>query len=203
MSNYNIEYYNIHADDFYAGSVDADMSEWRNRFIKYLPDGGRVLDAGCGSGRDSKAFIMQGYSVVAIDASREMCLRASELLGQEVWQMRFDEMSFDDEFDGVWACASLLHVPVSEMADVLKKIKHGLRPEGFFYASFKYGEGETVTDVRVFTNYTLESVCELVEGAGFRVLECDISYDVRPGRKEEKWVNVIAVPVATKSGGEL
>ena len=195
MSNSNIDYYNIHADDFYAGSVDVDMSEWRNRFIKYLPDGGRVLDAGCGSGRDSKAFIVQGYSVVAIDASREMCLRASELLGQEVWQMRFDEMSFDDEFDGVWACASLLHVPVSEMADVLKKIKHGLRPEGIFYASFKYGEGETVTDVRVFTNYTLESVCELVEGAGFRVLECDISYDVRPGREEEKWINAIAEKV--------
>ena len=193
MSNSNIDYYNIHADDFYAGSVDADMSEWRNRFIKYLPDGGRVLDAGCGSGRDSKAFIMQGYSVVAIDASGEMCLRASELLGQEVWQMRFDEMSFDDEFDGVWACASLLHVPISEMADVLKKIKHGLRPEGIFYASFKYGEGETVKDVRSFTNYTLESVCELLKGAGFRVLECDISYDVRPGREEEKWVNVIAV----------
>ena len=192
MSNSNIDYYNIYADDFYAGSVDADMSEWRNRFIKYLPDGGRVLDAGCGSGRDSKAFIVQGYSVVAIDASREMCLRASELLGQEVWQMRFDEMSFDGEFDGVWACASLLHVPVSEMADVLKKIKHGLRPEGIFYASFKYGEGETEKDERKFTNYTLESVCELMEGTGFRVLECDISYDVRPGR-EEKWVNVIAV----------
>lgn len=193
MSNSNIEYYNMHADDFFEGSVDADMSEWRNRFIKYLPDGGRVLDAGCGSGRDSKAFIMQGYSVVAIDASGEMCLRASELLGQEVWQIRFDEMSFDDEFDGVWACASLLHVPISEMADVLKKIKHGLRPEGIFYASFKYGEGETVKDVRSFTNYTLESVCELMEGTGFRVLECDISYDVRPGREEEKWVNVIAV----------
>ncbi len=193
MSNSNIEYYNMYADDFFEGSVDADMSEWRNRFIKYLPDGGRVLDAGCGSGRDSKAFIMQGYSVVAMDASREMCKRASELLGQEVWQMRFDEMSFDDEFDGVWACASLLHVPISEMADVLKKIKHGLRPEGIFYASFKYGEGETVKDVRSFTNYTLESVCELLKGAGFRVLECDISYDVRPGREEEKWVNVIAV----------
>ena len=193
MSNSNIEYYNMHADDFFEGSVDADMSEWRNRFIKYLPDGGRVLDAGCGSGRDSKAFIMQGFSVVAIDASREMCKRASELLGQEVWQMRFDEMSFDDEFDGVWSCASLLHVQVSEMADVLKKIKHGLRPEGIFYASFKYGEGETVKDVRSFTNYTLESVCELLKGAGFRVLECDISYDVRPGREEEKWVNVIAV----------
>ena len=193
MSNSNIEYYNMYADDFFEGSVDADMSEWRNRFIKYLPDGGRVLDAGCGSGRDSKAFIMQGYSVVAMDASREMCKRASELLGQEVWQMRFDEMSFDDEFDGIWACASLLHVPISEMADVLKKIKHGLRPEGIFYASFKYGEGETVKDVRSFTNYTLESVCELLKGAGFRVLECDISYDVRPGREEEKWVNVIAV----------
>lgn len=191
MSDSNIEYYNRNAEIFFNGSVNADMSEWRNRFIKYLPDGGRILDAGCGSGRDSKAFIMRGYSVVAIDASREMCKRAAEILGQEVWQMKFEEMSFEDEFDGVWACASLLHVPEKQMEGVIEKIKKGLRPEGIFYASFKYGEGETEKGERGFTNYTENSVCALMEQAGFRVLECDISYDVRPGREDEKWINVI------------
>ena len=191
MSDSNIEYYNRNAELFFNGSVNADMSEWRNRFIKYLPDGGRILDAGCGSGRDSKAFIMRGYSVVAIDASREMCKRAAEILGQEVWQMKFEEMSFEDEFDGVWACASLLHVPEKQMEGVIEKIKKGLRPEGIFYASFKYGEGETEKGERGFTNYTENSVCALMEQAGFHVLECDISYDVRPGREDEKWINVI------------
>ena len=75
------------------------MSFWRDKFESYVIDGGRILDAGCGSGRDSRAFKHHGYSVVAIDASREMCRLASELLDQEVWQMRFDEISFDETPD--------------------------------------------------------------------------------------------------------
>ena len=189
--NTNIEYYNENAKTFFDGSVDADMSLWRDRFAGYLPDGGRILDAGCGSGRDSRAFIRSGYSVVAIDASKEMCNLASELLGQEVWQMRFDEMSFEDEFDGVWACASLLHVSEEEMKDVLEKIRKALTENGIFYASFKYGNGTTRKSNRSFTNHTTESLKELMRESGFEILECDISLDVRPGREEEKWSNII------------
>ncbi len=191
--NGNIEYYNENAEEFYQTSVEADMSLWRDQFLKYIPDGGRILDAGCGSGRDSKVFLMRGYSVVAIDASREMCKKASELLGQEVWQMKFEEMSFDDEFDGAWACASLLHVPGEAMEDVLRRIRKGLQQGGFFYASFKYGEGETKKGERFFTNYTEESVAGLFRSNGFRVLECATSMDVRPGREGEKWINIIGV----------
>lgn len=191
MNNANIEYYNQNADEFYNGSVNADMSYWRDRFLKYIPDGGRILDAGCGSGRDSKAFIKQGYSVVAFDASREMCKRASELIGQEVWQMRFDEMSFEDEFDGVWACASLLHVSENEIEDVLEKIKASLQKDGILYASFKYGEGTTERKSRFFFNHTEYSLTDILQKYGFEVLECDISRDCRPGREEEKWINII------------
>ena len=99
----NIEYYNKNAEAFFEGTVNADMSLWRDKFEKYVTSGGRILDAGCGSGRDSKAFIQHGYSVVAFDASKEMCRMASELIGQEVWQMKFDEISFDEEFDGIWS----------------------------------------------------------------------------------------------------
>ena len=187
----SVEYYNKNAEEFYNGSINADMSSSRERFLKYIPDGGRILDAGCGSGRDSKAFIQLGYSVVAFDASREMCKMASELIDQEVWQMRFDEMSFDDEFGGIWACASLLHVHQNEMQSVLAKIKKALIQNGVLYASFKYGNGEIERNDRVFTNYTEDSVKTLLEGAGFEIKECELSHDSRPGRENEMWVNVI------------
>ena len=189
--NSNIEYYNENAKSFFEGSVGADMSLWRDRFVRYVPCGGRILDAGCGSGRDSKAFIQSGYSVVAIDASKELCSMASELLGQEVWQMRFDEMSFEEEFDGVWACASLLHVDHGEMKDVIEKIRKSLVAEGVFYASFKYGRGTLEKGSRSFTNHTTDSLRELMTEAGFEILECDTSLDVRPGREDEKWANII------------
>lgn len=187
----NIEYYNENAKLFYEGTVKADMSFWRDKFESYIVEGGRILDAGCGSGRDSRAFKMHGYSVVAFDASREMCKLASELLGEEVWQMRFDEIAFDSEFDGVWACASLLHVAIEELPAVLGKLKKALKDKGYMYASFKYGEGTMVRGDRTFSNFTEESATRLMSDAGFVVVECGITSDIRPGRAEEKWVNVI------------
>ena len=190
--NQNIEYYNKNADAFYESTVNTDMSEWQNRFLKHIPAGGRILDAGCGSGRDSKAFIKQGYSVVAFDASKEMCQKASELIGQEVWQMKFEEMSFDDEFDGVWACASLLHVSSEDIKDVFGKIYMALYPNGIFYSSFKYGDGMLQRGKRVFNDFTEDRIKKSLTEVGFEIIECDTSFDVRPGREEEKWVNVIA-----------
>ena len=188
----NIEYYNLNAQSFYENTVEADMSLWRNKFIALLPQGGRMLDAGCGSGRDSKAFIQSGFSVVAFDASKELCKLASELIDQEVWQMKFQEISFDEEFDGVWACASLLHVPSDEIDDVMDRIYKSLQQGGLFYASFKYGEGVRERAERLFTDYTKDSAKALFEKAGFKVIECEESLDVRPGREDEKWINVIA-----------
>ena len=195
MSNSNIEYYNNNADSFYKSSVEADMSEWQNRFLKHIPAGGRILDAGCGSGRDSKVFIKQGYSVVAFDASREMCKKASELIGQEVWQMKFEEMSFDDEFDGVWACASLLHVGKNELSEILGKIFKSLKDKGILYVSFKYGEGERERGERFFTDFTEESIKPILIMSGFETIESGITSDIRPGRENEKWTNVIVKKV--------
>jgi len=189
--NKNIEYYNENAQTFYENTVNADMSFWRDKFEAYITDGGRILDAGCGSGRDSRAFKQHGFSVVAFDASREMCKRASELLGEEVWQMRFDEIAFDEEFDGIWACASLLHVPVEELPEVIGKLYKALKNRGTMYVSFKYGEGTTQRGERTFSDFTEESVKRLTNDAGFVVVECGITSDIRPGRAEEKWVNVI------------
>lgn len=191
MTDKNIEYYNENAQAFYESTVNADMSFWRDKFEAYVTDGGRILDAGCGSGRDSRAFKQHGFSVVAFDASREMCKMAAELLGEEVWQMRFDEIAFDEEFDGIWACASLLHVSREELPAILKKLYKALKDKGAMYASFKYGEGVVSRGARTFSNFTETSAKELMENAGFKVIEWNITSDIRPGRDEEKWVNVI------------
>lgn len=193
MVNSNIDYYNKNAENFFQSSVEANMSEWRDRFIEHIPDGGRILDAGCGSGRDSKAFIQEGFSIVAFDASREMCKKASQLLGQEVWQMRFDEMSFEEEFDGVWACASLLHANENELSDVFEKIYRALKNNGVLYASFKYGNGVTQRGERIFIDFTEESIKPYLEKTGFELIDSGITTDVRPGREDEKWTNVIAI----------
>lgn len=191
MNNKNIEYYNENAQAFYENTVNADMSLWRDNFESYVTDGGRILDAGCGSGRDSRAFKHHGYSVVAIDASREMCKLASELLDQEVWQMRFDEIAFDEEFDGIWACASLLHAVKEELPEILNKFRKALKDKGVMYASFKYGDGTVERGGRTFSNFTEESIRKLMTNAEFKIIECGITSDIRPGRGEEKWVNVI------------
>ena len=192
MVDSNIEYYNTNAASFVAGTQNVDMSLWRDKFEAYVSDGSRILDAGCGSGRDSKAFIQHGFSVVAFDASREMCKAASELIGQEVWQMKFEELSFDEEFDGIWACASLLHVSYEELPSVMKKLKKALKPKGVIYVSFKYGDGKMTKGERTFSNFTKTTVEKLLNDTGFEMIESGITGDVRKGRGDEKWINAIA-----------
>lgn len=190
-NNKNIKYYNEHATDFFNGTINVDMSFWRDKFEACVQPGGRILDAGCGSGRDSKAFMEHGYDVVAFDASSEMCRMASEVLGQQVLEMRFDEVEFEDEFDGIWACASLLHVPNEELPAVLGRLYKALKEQGVMYVSFKYGEGTVQRGERTFSDFTEETVKVLMGNAGFEMIECGVTTDLRPGRGEEKWVNGI------------
>lgn len=106
--------------------------------------------------------------------------------------MRFDEIDFEEEFDGIWACASLLHVPNEELLDVLEKMHRALKDNGALYVSFKYGEGTKQRGDRTFSDFTEESVKALLNNARFEVIECGITSDIRPGRADEKWVNVIS-----------
>ena len=134
-------------DEKYAESTaHLDMQQFYDRFEKYLPEGASVLDAGCGSGRDSKHFIEKGYTVTAFDASETMCECASKMTGLEVRKLTFQEMDYKDCFDGIWACASLLHVPENELSIVLSKLFLSLRDGGVLYASWKCGEAERVED---------------------------------------------------------
>ena len=189
--NKNIEYYNENAEEFYNSTVNTDMSNLYADFLSRILPGGVILDAGCGSGRDSKYFLEHGFEVVAFDASSEMCNRASKLLNRKVLNLRFDEIDFENCFDGIWACASLLHVPPADMSDTLLKLKKSLKKNGIFYASFKSGIGVTDKVSRSFTNYDEKSIKELFNEAGFEVLDIKSTHDNRPGREEEAWTNII------------
>jgi 2-polyprenyl-3-methyl-5-hydroxy-6-metoxy-1,4-benzoquinol methylase len=190
--NETLDYYNKNAQEFCQSTVNADMSVCYQMFEKYLRCGGKILDLGCGSGRDSKYFLSQGYEVVSVDGSEEICKYASEYLQRPVLCVRFEEMNFSHEFDGVWACASLLHVEKYKLSDVLKRVFLSLKENGILYASFKYGTEEREKDGRYFVDLDEVSVRELLEMDGmFQVLECELTGDVRDGRGNEMWVNVV------------
>lgn len=190
--NETLDYYNKNAQEFCQSTVNADMSVCYQMFEKYLRRGGKILDLGCGSGRDSKYFLSQGYEVVSIDGSEKICKCASEYLQRLVQCVRFEEMNFSQEFDGVWACAALLHVEKDKLADVLKRVFLCLKENGILYASFKYGTEERKKDGRYFVDLDEASVQELLQKDGmFRVLECKLTGDVRDGRENEMWVNVV------------
>lgn len=185
-----MNYYDINAQEFFDGTVNANMSPHHEEFLRFLPDTGHILDAGCGSGRDTKKFKELGYEVTAIDGSLEMCRLASEYANVNVRHMQFQEIEFENEFDGIWASASLLHVPSDEIDLVLSKLKNSLKDDGILYASFKYGDFEGLRNGRFFNDLTETTAVELFEKNNFKVLKTWLTDDSRPER-DEKWVNIL------------
>ena len=186
-------YYDDQAERFYSASVGADMSEHYARFLAHVPAGGRILDAGCGSGRDSRAFLDRGYDIVACDASARMVELSFALVGRPTMHLRFQDLAFAEEFDGVWACASLLHVPRFEINDVLTRLVRALRIGGVLFLSVKYGEHEEQRNGRWFNDYTEHSMRELLTSQpNLQLVDLWVSGDVRPERGGEQWLDVIA-----------
>jgi len=189
----SIEYYNQNAKTFYDGTLAVDMSSLYSHFEPFLCEGGLILDAGCGSGRDSLYFQQRGFQVVAMDASSELAQMATQLIGLPVEICRFDEFHHGEAFDGIWACASLLHVPMAELAPVVQHLANLLKSGGLFYCSFKYGEGESVRDDRTFTNLDEKGLARLVQDLPLEIRELWQTEDLRPGRGQECWLNAILV----------
>ncbi len=190
--NSTLEWYRDNLEDFIAGTADADMTPQYRAFLEYLPSGGSILDLGCGAGSASLYFTQQGYQVLAADGCRELCDYTRRCAGCPVRCMRFDELDYVDAFDGVWACASLLHVSRAELPGIFRLIRRALKKDGVFYASFKYGETERIKDGRAFSDFTEESLRSvLAETEGLREIKLWTTHDVRPGRNEERWVNIL------------
>ena len=191
--NQTISYYDKNAKEFCKNTIDVDMSFCQDKFLKYLKTGAAILDAGCGSGRDSVVFKQLGYHVTAMDASPEICKEAEKVLGQKVICKTFEELDDENVYDGIWACASLLQVPKVRMREVLYCLKCALKDDGILYASFKYGDEEKIVNGRFFSYYNERSLRVLMGKNGFEILELFVTQDVRMDRREEKWVNVVGV----------
>ncbi|MCF8011134.1 MAG: class I SAM-dependent methyltransferase [Clostridiales bacterium] len=186
-------HYEKNAFAFYNNTVNVDMTELYIPFLRLIKKGGHILDAGCGSGRDSLYFLNHGYEITALDSSKALAELASGLINRKVLHMRLQDIDFEQKFDGIWACASLLHVSRKEMDDVLKRLIKALNNNGILYASFKYGDKEeTVKDNRFFNCYDEKSSGELLERhPALQLIERWTTSDVRPGKTEEKWLNIL------------
>lgn len=187
-----INYYNTNAKQFAETTAFVEFHNMQHKFLDKLPTASVILDFGCGSGRDTKYFIEQGHYVDAIDGSVELCKLASEYTGIEVKHMYFQELSEIEKYDGIWACSSILHLPIVELEDVIKKMEVALKDNGIIYTSFKYGIFSGERNGRFFTDMTEESFSELLEKIPALTIEEQwITSDVRPGKGEEKWLNLI------------
>ena len=152
-------YYQRNAKEFFSQTINVDMQNVYHPFLEYLPkthlsNQQKILDVGCGSGRDSVFFANQGFEVVAIDGSKSLIELAQQTDTRIDWQcLRFDEIakqSWQNQFTGIWACASLLHMPFDELSKILNDLLSCLRPTGILYASFKYGNRERKKEGRFF-----------------------------------------------------
>ena len=188
----SIDWYDANGETFFARSAHVKDLPQRQRFLSHVPHGGRVLEAGCGSGRDALAFAKDGYQVTAFDGSATMVGLARAHTGLDVMHLTFAEMAWDRAFDGVWACASLLHVPAAELPGAMDRVRRALKPGGVAFVSFKLGADERFANGRWFTDLEPESLGDLLAAAEFEVLETEISGDLRTDRQGERWASTIA-----------
>lgn len=186
-----IDYYNQYADEFTQATLNVDMGSLYEPFLAELPECAYILDVGCGSGRDTLAFKDKGYKVDVIDYSEELVERATLLTGVRVKLQSFYEIDGNDIYDGIWACASLLHCEHNRLVEVIGKLINALKPNGVLYMSFKYGDSDREKDGRTFTDLN-EEQAEALRDQFDHVQQIKqwITVDQRPDR-QEKWLNLL------------
>jgi len=185
----SVVFYNEHAQQFMDETLYVDMSALYDAFLPHLPENAHILDAGCGSGRDAREFLAQGYRVTAFDASEKLAGLASKTINHPVAVRTFDQVNEYQVYDGIWACASLLHLSPQQIPQVLLKLWQALKPGGVLYVSFKLGEGQRKDNGRHFTDATEEQIESWASGLP-RLEKTTIwqTADRRPER-DGYWVN--------------
>lgn len=189
--NQTSNYYNQHAQLFFENTYQVEMESLYAPFLRYLPEQASILDLGCGSGRDILAFKNKGYQVEAIDYSAELVKKARELTNIEVRQQSFYDLAENNKYDGIWACASLLHCERDRLTEVLGLIFKALKPNGVCYMSFKYGNTDREKEGRSFNDLNEQQVHDLLKQIDQALLlQQWITVDKRPDRTEE-WLNIL------------
>jgi SAM-dependent methyltransferase len=189
----NLAYYEANAKKYAESTLNIDLAHLYEPFLALLPSRARILDVGCGGGRDLKAFRDRGFKPVGIDPSIALANIAREYSGVEVAVAKVEDIEFTEEFDAVWACASLLHLPKKQLPVALMKIKQSILPGGVLYLSVQSGSGEEVLeDGRFYTFYTDTSIRKLIKASELELLRTWMTADSYAGRNRIIWLNLLA-----------
>ena len=170
-----LNYYNSNAAVFSETTKNVDFSEVQQIFTKHLSPDASILDFGCGSGRDTKYFLNNGYHVTATDGSGVICKMATDYTGIQVKQMLFEELDDRNQYDGIWACASVLHLSREKLPNIFHKMHQALKTNGRYFTDFTEGMFE-------------EFVRKI---SGLQIEKMWITGDVREGRGDERWLNIL------------
>lgn len=192
--NTTLDYYNNNAQEFIERTFNTLVSENLTNFVKNLPSNARVLDAGCGSGRDSQHFLSLGFDVTAFDASEQLAKLASAKINHQVHTLTFEQIPWRQEFDGVWAMASLLHLPKSDMPKSLERCLLALKPNGTLFASFKsIGSSAVEQGVdemgRFFSYYSANEIKEIFNSLGL-CSDVQISEQRDLMGRDQNWLSI-------------
>lgn len=185
------KFYSENAWTFFENTLDSNMKSIYKNFEKNLKPKDKILDLGCGSGRDSIYFKNKGFKVVSIDYSKELCKIAKEKLNLDIVCMDMRDIHYSNEFNGIWACASLLHIEKKEILELLETCYNSLQDKGIMYLSFKQGQGEREIEKRFFNFYDEDTLIRLISCTKFKINKIWITEDVRKEHIDVKWLNAI------------
>lgn len=185
-------WYEANAKKYFDAAVGINMTVLYVPFLAYMQPYASILDAGCGSGRDTLYFTQRGYKVTAFDYSPALVKMAAKLTGQPVLHLAFKDLTVENQFHGVWASYALVHVPMDDMHDVLFRLSRSMKVGGVMYTSFRYGTGETDRHGRRFLDLDEEGADELIDAhPELSVIRCWQTGDLRPDRPMVKWLNLL------------
>lgn len=192
MKNNTLDYYKENANEFFLNTFDKDMSSVYEKFLPLLFPHAKILDAGCGSGRDSAHFLACGFEVDSFDASHEMCLLATSFLKKDVMCCDFTSFKAEKKYDAIWAAASLLHLTKAELPHAIQHLSTFLKNGAYFYLSFKYGDREYTKENRHFSMFNEDSFATVLkEIKNLKVIQLFRTEDVREEKSGEFWLNII------------
>ena len=186
-------YYELNAAEYASRTLNADLSKLYEPFLSKIPKHSRILDVGCGAGRDLREFSRRGYRPYGIDSSRALATMAHWNSGAPTEQLRVEDAKFSGDFEGVWACASLLHLPKSRLSQALARLWLAMTSPAVMFVSVQEGRGEiTSEDGRFFALYSQDDIIQKLISSGFEVNEAWVTTDTLPGRSKIRWINVLA-----------
>lgn len=185
-----LNYYNENAKEYFDKTINVCMLKKYDKFLQRISKGCHILDLGCGSGRDSLYFIQNGYKVTSIEGSIELSKLATQYIGQPVKNINFINMEDVDIYDGIWACASLLHLKKEIFSKMLTKLYLSLKKTGVMYISLKIGtDFSTYEGNRFFTYYSRETLYQLLKKTNLNIIDEFVTSDGL--NRDVEWINII------------